>query len=671
MEGTKPGWRTAVDPPSSDRTSSSTLESPKYKMEQREQWSKKIDFLLACIGFSVGLGNVWRFPFLCYRNGGGAFLIPYFVAVVLGGVPMFFLEVSLGQFMSEGGIGPWKIAPLFQGIGYATAMIVFLLNCEYNVILSWAFYYIFSSFTSVLPWSHCDNSWNTPNCTTFEKNMSEIASTTTTTASPSDAATTRETTDLASPSLLGNLTSGDVMMSVISAGMNATSGVNASGLETSVVLPDSVTEFWEVMYVTAPSPYVFMFILLIRGLTLEGASLGLEYYLNPDWSRLWDAQVWVDAGTQIFFSYSISLGTLTALGSYNKFHHNCFRDSIIFATVNSLTSILAGFVIFSVLGFMAHRQNLSVKDVAESGPGLAFIAYPEAVSQMPLAPAWSIVFFIMIILLGLDSQFVGVEGFITACVDLHPEFLRRKYRKEIFTAIICVICFLIGLSMVTEGGMYVFQLFDYYSASRIVLLVAAIECFVVGYIYGIDRFIDNLVTMFGFQGPRFTRVFRAVTKTFWMFLTPVFTLAIFILGCISYSELSYKRKSGTYQYPDWAIAVGWMLAGISIIFIPIIMIQRVLVTPGTLIERLQYLAKPHSKRHQLRPNEDMSRVVLVEDEFFDILDQKMEEEKFMPEHCAPSFTLETLSGKDLEANAGTYPDTKDGAANRLINNYNV
>ncbi|ELT99179.1 hypothetical protein CAPTEDRAFT_125799 [Capitella teleta] len=83
---------------------------------KRETWSRKIDFLLACIGFSVGLGNVWRFPYLCYKNGGGAFLIPYFLCVLVGGVPMFFLEVAIGQFMSEGGIAVWNICPLLQGI---------------------------------------------------------------------------------------------------------------------------------------------------------------------------------------------------------------------------------------------------------------------------------------------------------------------------------------------------------------------------------------------------------------------------------------------------------------------------------------------------------------------------------------------------------------------------
>ena len=142
------------------------------EVEERETWTRGIDFFLACVGFSVGLGNVWRFPYLCYKHGGGAFLIPYFISVFLGGIPMFFIEVCLGQFMSTGGISAWAICPLFKGIGIAAAVVVFNLNVYYNVVLAWAIRYLFASiaavFTMVLPWDTCHNYWNTPNCTTFE-----------------------------------------------------------------------------------------------------------------------------------------------------------------------------------------------------------------------------------------------------------------------------------------------------------------------------------------------------------------------------------------------------------------------------------------------------------------------------------------------------------------------
>ncbi|XP_052279078.1 sodium- and chloride-dependent taurine transporter-like isoform X3 [Dreissena polymorpha] len=603
-------------------------EPVKVKVKAREVWAKKIDFLFALIGFSVGLGNVWRFPFLCYKNGGGAFLIPYFIAVFLGGIPSFFLEVSLGQFMSEGGIGVWKIAPLFQGIGYASAVIVFILNCEYNIILTWAYYYLFASFTSVLPWSNCDNEWNTETCHVDHRKITNM---------------------IGNITNYLNITAVNVNASLVDLGI--TGLPTALTNETQVHINDPVTEFWErkvlglssgidepgvvkwdlclclllawvivyfciwkgirssgkVMYFTATSPYVFMFILLIRGLTLEGAMDGIKFYLIPDFSRLTDPQVWVDAGTQIFFSYSISLGTLTALGSYNRFNHNSFRDALLFAGVNTFTSLLAGLVIFSILGFMAVRQGVSVADVAESGPGLAFIAYPEAVSQMPVAPLWSALFFTMIILLGLDSQFVGVEGFITFMVDLYPDVFRKGHRREILIGIVCAISFLIGLSMVSQGGMYVFQLFDYYSSSRIVMIVAFFECVVVSYVYGADRFQDNLEMMYGF------RVFPLV-KWMWKLLTPLFTMSIFALGVITYSEISYERKFVTYEYPKWAIMIGWTLGLCSVINIPIFVVYRLYKQKGSLRNRLRLASKPILKKHQIRVGEDLNKINIVLEE---------------------------------------------------------
>ncbi|XP_033742250.1 sodium- and chloride-dependent taurine transporter-like [Pecten maximus] len=635
---------------SSDTSGSSTeSDNPKKELHQREVWSRKIDFLLACVGFSVGLGNVWRFPFLCYKNGGGAFLIPYFIAVLLGGIPTFFLEVSLGQFMSEGGVGCWRIAPLFQGIGYACAIIVFLLNCEYNIILTWSLYYLFSSFTAVLPWSHGNNEWNSPECRKLYAEK-PVNSTTLNLTSVGTTVSTFVTSVVNNASfLIDNITEGTAKPQACDPVtefwerkvLQLSDGVDHPGnikwdLALCLLLAWIIIYFciWKgikssgkVMYFTATSPYVLMFVLLIRGVTLDGAIDGIRYYLIPDWQRLQDPQVWVDAGTQIFFSYSISLGTLTALGSYNRFNHKSFRDSMGFAAVNSFTSVLAGLVIFSVLGFMAKQQGTTVDKVAESGPGLAFIAYPEAVRQMPVAPLWAVLFFAMVLLLGLDSQFVGVEGFVTAVVDGYPQHLRVGRRREIFIAIVCVICFLIGLSMVTEGGMYVFQLFDYYSASRIVLVVAFFECIVVAYIYGIDRFYDNLEMMFGFKFPNWTKVV-------WMFITPTFTMSIFIMGAISYSELDYKRKLVTYNYPSWAIGVGWTLAMISVIWIPIIMIKRLYDAEGTLQERFIACTTPQLKENQIRKGEDLSKIKIISNHY--IKENASQQDNLLPTYASCS-----------------------------------
>ncbi|XP_010790516.1 sodium- and chloride-dependent creatine transporter 1-like [Notothenia coriiceps] len=132
---------------------------------ERETWTRQMDFIMSCVGFAVGLGNVWRFPYLCYKNGGGVFLIPYLLIVFIGGIPVFFLEIALGQFMKQGGVSAWNIAPLFKGLGLASMVIVFFCNTYYIMILVWGLYFLFHSFTNELPWATCGHPWNTPNCT--------------------------------------------------------------------------------------------------------------------------------------------------------------------------------------------------------------------------------------------------------------------------------------------------------------------------------------------------------------------------------------------------------------------------------------------------------------------------------------------------------------------------
>jgi solute carrier family 6 GABA transporter-like protein 6/8/11/12/13 len=324
----------------------------------------------------------------------------------------------------------------------------------------------------------------------------------------------------------------------------------------------------KVVYFTATFPYLMMTILLIRGLTLEGAWDGIKFYLSPDFSMIWNGQVWIDAGTQIFFSYAIALGTMTALGSYNEFNHNFVKDCTIIACFNSGTSFYAGFVIFSVLGFMANDQGIPISAVAEKGPGLAFIAYPKAISQMggPWAQcSFSICFFLMIIMLGIGSQFVGVEGFVTAVVDVIPQYLRVGYRRQIFVAIASLISYLIGLSMVTNGGMYMFQLFDYYSASGMCLLwVCFFQCIAIAWVEpGIGKWMVNIRIMLGHELPVFFRYWLPIC---WSYITPLLTMTILLSYFVNYEPLTYNKW---YVYPFEAQVFGWCLALCSMLAIPV------------------------------------------------------------------------------------------------------
>ncbi|XP_027761714.1 sodium- and chloride-dependent GABA transporter 3 [Empidonax traillii] len=328
-----------------------------------------------------------------------------------------------------------------------------------------------------------------------------------------------------------------------------------------------------------------LMILLIRGVTLPGASEGIKFYLYPDISRLSDPQVWVDAGTQIFFSYAICLGCLTALGSYNNYNNNCYRDCIMLCCLNSGTSFVAGFAIFSVLGFMAYEQGVPIAEVAESGPGLAFIAYPKAVTMMPLSPLWAALFFMMLIFLGLDSQFVCVESIVTAVVDMYPKVFRRGYRRELLILGLSIVSYFLGLIMLTEGGMYVFQLFDSYAASGMCLLFVAIfECVCIGWVYGSNRFYENIEDMIGYKP-------LSLIKWCWMVITPGICAGIFIFFLVKYKPLKYNN---VYIYPDWGYGIGWMMALSSMVCIPLWICIKLWKTEGTVMEKFRKLVTPSS-----------------------------------------------------------------------------
>uniref|UniRef100_A0A095AWH9 Sodium-and chloride-dependent GABA transporter 2 n=1 Tax=Schistosoma haematobium TaxID=6185 RepID=A0A095AWH9_SCHHA len=377
-----------------------------------------------------------------------AFLIPYFISVFLAGIPLFLLDVTVGQVTRRGVIAAWNICPLFQGIGYACTLINFFLNCYYTVIMAWAFHFIFSSFTSQLPWTRCDQSWNTPACRVF-------------TNQPINSSIIENTTHISNVSLITVDATTEYWERRV---LKLSDGIHDIGtvqwdlalclLLTWVIIYlciwKGIKTSAKIMYVTALLPYVFMITLLIRTALLDGASNGLIHYLKPDWSKLTDMTVWSDAGTQIFFSYSIGLGVLTAFGSYNKIQHNSFRDCCLFALANTFTSLLSGCVIFCTLGYMSYISNIPLNQIAESGPGLGFIVYPKAIGTMPGSPFWSICFFIMIILLGIDSMFAGVEGFIAAAGDYFPLALANKWIRCIFVGCVCITSYLVGLSMVTN-----------------------------------------------------------------------------------------------------------------------------------------------------------------------------------------------------------------------------
>ncbi|XP_056297175.1 sodium- and chloride-dependent GABA transporter 2-like [Pseudoliparis swirei] len=544
------------------------------RVEERGHWGSKVEFLLAVVGNVVGLGNVWRFPYLCYKNGGGAFLVPYLVFVVTCAVPLFLLETTVGQYTQEGGITSWrKLCPLVEGIGYGGQLILLYNSVTYPLILAWALFYLVFSFSSELPWASCNNDWNTDHCVYFSTQNKTVAWTnqTNTTSAATEFWQRRVLSISGGIEEIGSIR-WDVMLCLIVVWIICYfcvwKGVRSTG---------------KVVYFTATFPYVTLVILLIRGLTLPGALQGVVYYLLPDPSRLTDPQVWMEAGAQILFSYSLGVGSLTVLGSYNPYNNNCYKDCLWLCLLNSGTSIVAGFAVFSVLGFMAHEQGVPIAEVAESGPGLAFIAYPQAVAMMPLPQLWSICFFVMLILLGLDTQFVAMEVVMTSIIDMFPTVMRRPGRRELFLLLFCLTCFFSQLIMVTEAGMYVFQLFDYFACNGVsVLFLCVFESLALGWIFGAERLYAIIKDMTGVHANPFFKIC-------WLYLTPLVLLGCLVCSFVKYQPLTFNRW---YVYPAWAYVLGWVLALSSILLVPGWTLYKLATGTGNFRQRLHHLCQP-------------------------------------------------------------------------------
>ncbi|KAJ7402393.1 Sodium-dependent noradrenaline transporter [Pitangus sulphuratus] len=504
-------------------TSSSLLPAapaPRYGAQDRETWGKKIDFLLSVIGFAVDLANVWRFPYLCYKNGGGAFLIPYILFLIIAGMPLFYMELALGQYNREGAATVWKICPVFKGVGYAVILIALYVGFYYNVIIAWSLYYLFSSFTFELPWTNCDNSWNSPNCTDPK---------------------------LFNASALGN------------------------GTKYSKYKLTPAAEFYE------------------RGVLHLHESRGIHDLGLPRWQlslcllvvviilffSLWkgvktSGKVWIDAATQIFYSLGAGFGVLIAFASYNKFDNNCYRDALLTSTINCVTSFISGFAIFSILGYMAHEHKVKIEDVATEGAGLVFILYPEAISTLSGSTFWAVVFFIMLLTLGIDSSMGGMEAVITGLAD---DFHILKQHRKLFTFGVSFGTFLLALFCITNGGIYVLTLLDTFAAGTSILFAVLMEAIGVSWFYGVDRFSEDIQQMMGFKPGLYWRLC-------WKFVSPAFLLFVVIVSIINFKPLTYDD----YTFPLWANRIGWGIALSSMILVPAYIIYKFTNVRGTFKE---------------------------------------------------------------------------------------
>ena len=318
--------------------------------EERGNWSNQCDFFLSALGYAVGLGNVWRFPKLAYDHGGGSFLLPYTIMLLFAGLPLFFMELALGQYS---GSGPTRLfgrmAPAMKGLGFAMLAVTFYVCIYYNMIIAWAIFYVFAGFNSELPWEHCGE--DRPNCIEFgltsnSTSVNVTASNDTGNATFAQPVCPGKCISAAEdyfnhdmlgyePGLHGWDNYGQLQWKLVLCLLGAWAIVCAS-------LIKGVQSSGKVVYFTALFPFAVLFILFFRGVTLPGAIEGIKFYVTPRYEKLYEAKVWQDAATQIFYSLGPAFGGLITLASYNKFDNNCHRDAILIAFSNCGTSVFAG-----------------------------------------------------------------------------------------------------------------------------------------------------------------------------------------------------------------------------------------------------------------------------------------------------------------------------------------
>ncbi|XP_055632628.1 sodium-dependent neutral amino acid transporter B(0)AT3 isoform X3 [Toxorhynchites rutilus septentrionalis] len=552
---------------------------PERPEDERESWDSKWTFLLATIGYAVGLGNVWRFPYLAQKNGGGAFLVPYFVMLLLQGIPIFYLELAIGQRLRKGAIGVWhEVSVYLGGIGISSAFVSYIVALYYNTIIAWCLIYLLHSFESPLPWAECPKR--------LFKNFTYDVEPECVVSSPTKYYWYRETL-------------------MVSPDVNEPEGINYSvaiALITAwslvyMCMVQGITESSKIVYITAIFPYVVLIIFFFRGITLKGASEGVMHLFTPRWESILEPVVWLEAGTQIFFSLGLAFGGLIAFSSYNPANNNCYRDALVVSFTNCSTSMFAGVVVFSVIGFKAtsiydtcveerdallalnKTSDLPVCDLQKelensaSGTGLAFIIFTEAINQFPAAQLWAVLFFLMLFTLGIDSQFGTLEGVATSLMDMK---LFPNLRKEVIIGGLCLSCCTLSMCFANGAGSYIFQLMDSFAGNYTLLIIAFFECIGVSYIYGIKRFADDIELMTGSRPGLYWMLC-------WKYISPFAMLTILIA---SFMELASEGSSypgwnaltgstERLEWPHWCIVVAIVLILVSILWIPGVAICRV------------------------------------------------------------------------------------------------
>ncbi|MCR8670399.1 sodium-dependent transporter [Agrococcus sp. HG114] len=474
----------------------------------RGRFSNKTVFIMAAIGSAVGLGNIWRFPYVAYEGGGGAFILPYLVALLVAGIPLLLLDYAIGH--SQRGSAPLSFARLsrrLEFIGWWQVAICVVIALYYAAILAWSAQYIGFSFTQA--WG------DDPEAFLFGEFLRTEAG--------------AITFDFVPAVLIPMAIIWAVTIAVMALGVQK--GVGATSV---IFIPVLLIAFGA---------------LVVQALVLPGAVEGLQSLFAPNWSALLDPAVWASAFGQIFFSLSVGFGIMITYASYVGRKVDMTGSGFVVGFANSGFELLAGIGVFSALGFLAQASGAAVADVVSAGIGLAFVAFPAIISQAPFGALLGVLFFTSLVLAGFTSLVSILEVVISAVRDKLE--LGRVTATLVVTVPMAVVSILL---FSTTSGVVVLDIADYFINRFGILLVALVAMLAVA--WGVRRVPWFAEHMSRYSSIRLGRWWVALV----MFVTPVLILFMLVQEAITAITVPYEG------YPAWMLGVfGWGVAAAALV----------------------------------------------------------------------------------------------------------
>jgi len=418
--------------------------------QPRPQWKTRMGFIFAALGSAVGLGNIWRFSYLCYKNGGGAFLIPYMIALFVVGIPLMILEMGLGHKMR--GSAPMSFAKVnrsWEWCGWwAVSLAMYGIMLYYSVVIAWCLSYVFFSLN--LAWGQDPNNF-------FFNEFLKVSS---------------------GPAAIGDLRT-PIFMALFGVWFICWFIV-FFGVQKGV---ERANKFF------MPLLFLLTSVLIIWSVNLKGADLGLSVYLRPNFELLQKPEIWIDAFSQIFFTLSLAFGIMITYASYIPRKVDLIQDALIVSLGNSLFSFLAGFAVFGTLGYMATTLGKPISEVVKESIGLAFVAYPQAISLMPtdmLASIFGVLFFAALVIAGLSSGISLVEAFTAAVID------KFHYSRKMVVTAVCVTGFFGSIIFTARSGLFWVDIVDHFVTHYGLVAIGLLECFLVGWILKANKLREHI-----------------------------------------------------------------------------------------------------------------------------------------------------------------------------------